>query len=65
LVTLQRVACELEIMLSNNTEEYQLSKICKTVSDERKDDQPLRLFLRGEMRYMKDWQAIIYLCNPL
>ncbi|EFX75362.1 hypothetical protein DAPPUDRAFT_107984 [Daphnia pulex] len=66
LVTLQRVACELdEIMLSNNTEEYQLSKICKTVSDDRKNDQPLHLFLCGEMRYMKDWQAIIYLFNPL
>ncbi|XP_046441201.1 soluble guanylate cyclase 89Da-like [Daphnia pulex] len=65
LVTLQRVACELEIMLSNNTEEYQLSKICKTLPDEPKYEQPLRLFLRGEMRYVKDWQAIIYLCNPL
>ncbi|XP_046441203.1 soluble guanylate cyclase 89Da-like isoform X2 [Daphnia pulex] len=65
LVTLQRVACELEMMLARNTEEYPLSKVCKTMPDEPKNDQPRRLLLRGEMRHMKDWQAIMYLCNPL
>ncbi|EFX79271.1 hypothetical protein DAPPUDRAFT_245123 [Daphnia pulex] len=66
LVTLQRVACELEMRLASNTEEYPLSKVCKTVpADEPNHDQPRRLLLRGEMRHMKDWQAIMYLCNPL
>ncbi|XP_057364674.1 soluble guanylate cyclase 89Da-like [Daphnia carinata] len=66
LVTLQRVACELEMMLvTQTTDENSLSKISRTISYKSKRVEPNYLLLRGEMRHIKDWQAIIYLCNPL
>ncbi|KAI9562214.1 hypothetical protein GHT06_013179 [Daphnia sinensis] len=59
LVTLQRVACELEMALVHNGS-------CKRpLLDIASNEEPRRLLLRGEMRHIQDWQAIIYLCNPL
>jgi hypothetical protein len=55
------------MMLANSAEEYPLSKVSKNVPDNKlKREEPSSyLLLRGEMRYIKDWHAIIYLCNPL
>ncbi|XP_045029209.1 soluble guanylate cyclase 89Db isoform X3 [Daphnia magna] len=59
LVTLQRVACELEMTLVHNGS-------CKRpLLDTASNEEPRRLLLRGEMRHIQDWQAIVYLCNPL
>lgn len=68
LVTLQRVACELQIVPHQSEKEKKQSfrKIVEQVIDKSKEVVEKRcLLLRGQMQYIEDWNGIMFLCNPL
>ena len=79
MITFERLACELEMVPMPQSIQYAyLSKrneLSEKSTNVPYDDDYLfrsehtketrRLLLRGQMRYIEDWKAIIFLCNPL
>ena len=64
---LQRAMCELEVLPKYETCRHHLvardgKSRCKSDYDEQRQ-RPL--ILRGQLRYEQDWNAIMFLCNPL
>ena len=62
---LQRAMCELQVL-----PEYQTSRHYVNVLDTEDPytshvEEQHPLILRGELRYVADWNAIMFLCNPL
>lgn len=68
---MQRVTCELEMQPHYEKSRIQLkTKGLKqnkpaASSTNLKKNEILPLILRGQMRYEEDWNAIMFLCNPL
>lgn len=62
--------CELEVL-----PEFKVAKhahgLASSVKEEgskedaKKPGESRRLLLQGQLRYLEDWNAIIFLCNPL
>ena len=78
LYSLQKVLCELELIPALQKREVRKIRTSQTASSEEgtKASQEAadnaappaeqrRLHLQGQFRYMEDWNAIIFLCNPL
>lgn len=61
--------CEMELL----PEHYRTVKSAAEFSRARRNKECLReepaiarhLFLQGQLRYIEDWNAVIFLCNPL
>ena len=75
LLSLQKVLCEFEILpgrevvsgdLTDSLSSSSTSSLASNSPDEDSADctsQPL--ILQGQLRYLDDWDAMIFLCNPL
>ena len=61
---LRTVLCEVEFLLTCPKEWEQLS-ISEQQVKQNLLDEGRRLFLQGQFRYLDDWDAIIFLCNPM
>lgn len=62
-MSLQQVLCELELLPTYRKDE---ERFCTAVQAKgNKDDEGRRMFLQGQFRFMEDWDAIIFLCNPM
>lgn len=72
MVHLQQVPCEFEMSLTyESAVGHRIVSKCDELlqkkspkSSEKQEDQS-HLLLRGQLFYVDDWKAIIFLCNPL
>ncbi|XP_046647803.1 soluble guanylate cyclase 89Db-like [Daphnia pulicaria] len=68
ILGLQKVMCEIELFLIYKKEETVGNKTLQTVGN-NKSEESRRLFLQGQFRYLKEWDAamnaVIFLCNPI
>ena len=60
---LQRAMCELEVLPKYQISRHHAHSHQQHCSLDDKEQRPL--ILRGQLRYQKDWDAIMFLCNPL
>ena len=61
MVSLQKVMCEVELLPDHHIESPN-----RMNSSSYDNDKILNhLFLQGRTRYVEDWDAIMFLCNPL
>ena len=60
---LQKAMCELEVLPKYEISRHHASSghDCESQHDEQQHP----LILRGQLRYEQDWNAIMFLCNPL
>ncbi|XP_032778265.1 soluble guanylate cyclase 89Db isoform X3 [Daphnia magna] len=63
VLSLQKVMCELEMLINQRENEG----ICNPAYALMRNnaDQSRRLFLQGQFRYLEDWEAVMFLCNPI
>jgi len=67
MVSLQKVMCEVELLPDHHITSPD-RRIAFLKSPSTNNDEVLsarHLFLQGRTRYIEDWDAVIFLCNPL
>ncbi|XP_057364672.1 soluble guanylate cyclase 89Db-like isoform X1 [Daphnia carinata] len=69
LYNLQKVLCEMEILPTSQTERKNTRHLAPEKGDavvnKVAKEENRRLLLQGQLRYLSDWDAMIFLCNPL
>ncbi|XP_046645351.1 soluble guanylate cyclase 89Db-like isoform X2 [Daphnia pulicaria] len=71
LYSLQKVLCEMELLpairtAKKNARHLAASKAdSNAVANKEAKEENRRLMLQGQLRYLSDWNAMIFLCNPL
>lgn len=71
LYSLQKVVCEMELLPAfrqpekNSHISTRTSTVIDSTSNQSEHSDQTRLLLQGQLRYLEEWEAIIYLCNPL